>query len=158
MVMTFADRNPHFHFSSIWWRLNGEIEERKKYILIALICLHRHRSFYLSSGNITNIHIIAHQLQIEEERKKKKKRKRETCTKNATACHKSTRHTLDQLFSSCHEHTAHSVDSDAELLFVFVPAFLFCSAAEPPECQESSVSQLGPIRNTKYTFQTTRRT
>lgn len=94
----------------------------------------------------------------------KKKRKAKAnitaCTKCATACRKSKQHKLDQLFSSCFEHTVQSVDSEPMhhccCCFFFFYAILMCRAgsyaADLPGCHASSVSQLCPIRNTKYMF------
>lgn len=91
------------------------------------------------------------------------------CTKCATACHKSTQHKLDRFVSSCHKHTDDSVDSEPvrSCCWGFFldgggGCFLYCYSNVPPRhcilqillpnCSESSVSLLCPIRNTKYTF------
>lgn len=87
------------------------------------------------------------------------------CTKCATACHKSTQHKLDRFVSSCHKHTDDSVDSEPVqsccwgffgwgvfFVLLFKCATTPLHSTDLPNCSESSVSLLCPIRNTKYTF------
>lgn len=96
---------------------------------------------------------------------KREKKTITPCTKCATACHKSTQHKLDRFVSSCHKHTDDSVDSEPVqsccwgffgwgvfFVLLFKCATTPLHSTDLPNCSESSVSLLCPIRNTKYTF------
>lgn len=107
---------------------------------------------------------LIHQWQIQIENKNQKQHNC-LCTKCATACSKPIQHKLDQFFASCHEHsqswlraapatTAAAAACFRLLLFNCVTTKL--ASADPPDCQESSLSQLGPTRNIKYMFRHTR--